>query len=245
MSRRLPVFIVCVFIILKAVTSYGYTFDSGTLRGRIIDGFGKPVSFADIEVTSNGSKHMATTDTSGNFSVTYSPGNIQLMAKKPEFVPLSYSFMVEVIDEIALDDITLWKVPPGGGLFFVGKDDYIKINETKYDSESTSKEKRFYVKGTPTKINGNTLRIIDFQTDNPLVMGKSLYRVDKNGSVGSVVFYPSMKYALHKLDDTYSRVADNVGLRISELPPGKYFYCVGEMTIRSRNGGGFFFEVSS
>ncbi|MCF6150382.1 MAG: carboxypeptidase regulatory-like domain-containing protein [Candidatus Kuenenia sp.] len=243
MLRRLPIFLLCVFIVLKAVTIYA--FETGTLRGRIIDGFGKPVSFVDIEVISNGSKYIATTDTSGNYFVTYSPGNIHFMAKKPGFVPLNYPFMIEEIDEIALDDITIWNVPSSGGLFFVGQNDYIKINEAKYDSESTSKEKRFYVKGTPTRINGYTLRIIDFQTDNPLVVGKTLYRVDKNGSVGSIVFYPSMKYVLHKLDDTYSKVADNVGLRVTELPPGKYFYCLGEMTIRSRNGYGFFFEVSS
>jgi len=243
MLKRWPVFILCVFIVVKAGISYA--FETGTLRGRIIDGFGKPVSFVDIEVISNGSKHTATTDTSGNYLVSYSPGNIHFAAKKPEYVPLSYPFVIEEIDEITLDDIILWKVPPSGGLFVVGQDDYIKINDAGYDSESSEKEKRFYVKGAPTKIKGYTLRIIDFQTDNPLVVGKTLYSVDKKGSVGSIVFYPSMKYSLNKLDDTYSKIADNVGLRVSELPPGQYFYCIGEMTIRSRNGYGFFFEVSS
>ena len=118
-------------------------------------------------------------------------------------------------------------------------------NKAEYYFESSSKERRFYVKGTPAVIKGQAMKIIDFQIDNPLVTGKTLYRVDSKNSVGSIIFYPSQKYVLNREEDSYTKIADNVGLRKVNLPPGRYFYCTGEITIRSKTGFGFFFEISS
>ncbi|OOP57316.1 MAG: hypothetical protein AYP45_03945 [Candidatus Brocadia carolinensis] len=129
--------------------------------------------------------------------------------------------------------------------FFVGESTYLEINKAEYYFESSSKERRFYVKGTPTVFKGQALRIIDFQVDSPLVIGKTLYQVDSKDSVGSIVFYPSQKYALNKEEDSYSKIADNIGMRKVTLSPGRYFYCTGEITIRSKVGNGFFFEISS
>jgi hypothetical protein len=127
----------------------------------------------------------------------------------------------------------------------VGDSDYVEINKAEYYFESSSKERRFYVKGTPAVIKGQAMKIIDFQIDNPLVTGKTLYRVDSKNSVGSIIFYPSQKYVLNREEDSYTKIADNVGLRKVNLPPGRYFYCTGEITIRSKTGFGFFFEISS
>lgn len=232
-------------IALLFVSNILYAFESGTLRGRIIDGFGKPIHFANIAAISNGSKSKTTSDQQGNFSIGYHAGNIKLSFDKEGYVPVYIPLSLDETIDLSVDDITLWKIPPKGGLFVVGSDDYIEISHAEYYSESSSKERRFYVKGSPTLIKSRDFKIIDFQTDSPLVTGKTLYSVDSKDSLGNIIFYPSQKYVLNRAEDTYSKIADNVGMRKINLPAGRYFYCTGEITIRSKAGLGFLFEVSS
>ncbi|MDR4510033.1 MAG: carboxypeptidase-like regulatory domain-containing protein [Candidatus Brocadiaceae bacterium] len=241
MFRKRCLFVLFVIFAVKPLSLHA--FETGALSGRVIDGFGEQISFADVAITSGGSISKITTDSSGNFSVFYSPGDIKLTIKKKGYVPAEQFYMIEEGNDLNLGDIVIWRIPPSGGLFVVGPDDYIKINDAEYYVENIKKEKHYYVKGSPTVIKGQDLRIIDFQTDNPLVMGKTLYRVDSGDSLGSIVFYPSQRYLFNKEDDTYVRIADNVGMRKIRLSPGRYFYCLGQITIRSRIGFGFFFEV--
>ncbi len=241
MFRKIFVSVIVVLLASKAVSA----FETGTLRGRVIDGFGKPINFANIAVVSSGSKTKTTSDATGVFSIDYNSGNLKLTFDKEGYVSLYVPLSLDEKTDISVGDITLWKIPPKGGLFVVGDGDYIGINNTEYYSEASSKERRFYIKGSPTVIKGQDIKIIDFQTDNPLVVGKTLYSVDSKGSLGSIIFYPSQKYVLNKEEDAYSKIADNVGMRKVNLPPGRYFYCTGEITIRSKIGFGFFFEISS
>ncbi|MBE7447150.1 MAG: carboxypeptidase regulatory-like domain-containing protein [Planctomycetia bacterium] len=237
---------ICVSVLaILFVSNTLHAFETGTLRGRVVDGFGKPLSFANIEALSDGSKSKTTSDTTGIFSVAYNPVNIKLTFRKEGYVPVYIPLSLDEKTDLSLDDIVLWKIPQTGGLFAVGDSDYEKINKAEFYFESSSKERRFYVKGTPTVLKGQAMKIIDFQIDNPLVIGKTLYRVDSKGSLGSILFYPSQKYVLNRAEDTYAKIADNVGLRRLNLPPGRYFYCTGEITIRSKTGFGFFFEISS
>ncbi|HHT9129399.1 MAG TPA: carboxypeptidase regulatory-like domain-containing protein [Candidatus Brocadiaceae bacterium] len=240
MLRKVYVFAIILLFASKML----YAFESGTLRGRVIDGFAKPLPFANIMAVSDGSKSETSSDSSGQFSVSYNLGNVKLTFNKQGYIPVYIPLSLDEKTDLSVGDITLWKIPPKGGLFAVGDGDYIEINNATYYSESNSKERRFYVKGSPMVIKGQKLTLIDFQTDNPLVVGKTLYSVDSKGSVGSITFYPPQKYLLNEERDTYTKIADNVGMRKVNLPPGRYFYCVGEITIRSKNGLGFFFEVS-
>ena len=241
MFRKIFVSMVVVLLTSKAVCA----FETGTLRGRIIDGFGKPINSANITVVSNGSKTKTTSDPTGVFSLSYNSGNLKLTFDKEGYVLLYVPLSLDEKTDLSVGNITLWKIPPKGGLFIVGDGDYLEINNSEYYSEASSKERRFYVKGSPTVIKGQEIRIIDFQTDNPLVVGKTLYSVDSKGSLGSIVFYPAQKYVLNKEEDTYTKIADNVGMRKIQLPPGRYFYCTGEITIRSKIGFGFYFEIAS
>lgn len=241
MMRKVSVLIIIMLFTAGVV----YAFGGGNLRGRIIDGFGNPIASANIVSVSNGLKSKATSESTGNFSLGYTSGSIKLTFSKEGYVPVQIPLTLHEEMDLSLDDITLWGVPPKGGLFVVGNNNYTEINKVEYYSESNSKERRFYVKGSPTLIKGQDFRILDFETDNPLVIGKTLYTVDSKGSVGSVIFYPSQKYALNKTGDTYAKIADNLGMRKVNLQPGRYFYCTGEITIRSKVGYGFFFEVTS
>lgn len=244
MARKLTVWVIMAMCIV-GISRGVYAFDRGTLKGRVIDGFGKPIPSATITIVSNGSKTNTLSDSNGTFSIGYSPGNIKLSFAREGYVPVYIPLSLDEGTDLSVDDITVWKIPPKGGLFIVGDGEYIEMRNAEYYSESGSKERRFYVKGNPTIVKGKNLRVIDFQTDNPLVVGKTLYRVDEKGSVGSILLYPSQKYVLNTEEDTFSKIADNVGLRKLNVPPGRYFYCTGEITIRSKNGFGFFFEISS
>ncbi len=244
MKRILMKNCVSVIVVLLALKTL-YAFEGGTLRGRVIDGFGKPIPSANIEALSNGSKSKTTSNQTGNFTVSYNPGNINLTFTREGYVSAYIPLSLDEKTDLSVDDITLWKIPPKGGLFVVDEKDYREINKAEYYFESSSKERRFYVRGSPTVIKGRDLRIVDFQVDQPLVVGKTLYRVDTKGSLGSIIFYPSQKYLLNTESDSYSKIADNVGMRKINLPPGRYFYCTGEITIRSKNGYGFFFEITS
>src|SRR3972149_3810644 len=189
MYKKICISVMVGLLAAKAVCA----FETGTLRGRLIDGFGKPINFANIAVVSNGSKTKTTSDATGVFSIDYNPGNLKLTFDKEGYVPLYVPLSLDEKTDLSVGDITLWKIPPKGGLFVVGDGDYIEINNAEYYSEASSKERCFYVKGSPTRIKGQEIKIIDFQTDNPLVVGKTLYNVDSKGSLGSIVFYPTQK----------------------------------------------------
>ncbi|MBI5308574.1 MAG: carboxypeptidase regulatory-like domain-containing protein, partial [Planctomycetes bacterium] len=195
-----------------------YAFDTGTFHGKVIDGFGKPVIAVDVVSSSDSSRSKAISDQSGNFAVSYHTGNIKITFKKDGYVPFNIPLSLDEASDLSLGDITLWKIPPKGGLFVVGSSDYAEINATEYYSESSSKERQFYVKGSPTVIKSREFKIIDFQTDSPLVTGKTLYSINSKGSMGSITFYPSQKYNLNQAGDTYSKIADNVGMRKINLP---------------------------
>ena len=178
MYKKICVSVIVVLLASKAVCA----FETGTLRGKVVDGFGKPINFTNIAVVSNGSKTKTTSDAAGVFSIEYTPGNLKLTFDKESYVPLYVPLSLDEKTDLSVGDITLWRIPPKGGLFVVGDGDYIGINNTEYYSEASSKERRFYVKGSPTMVKGQEIKIIEFQTDNPLVVGKTLYSVDSKGS---------------------------------------------------------------
>src|SRR5574341_1106193 len=109
-----------------------YAFETGTIHGRVIDGFNKPIPFANIEVVSNMAKSKTASDQAGVFSVNYDPGNIRLTFSKEGFVPVYIPLSLDEKTDLSIDDITLWKIPPKGGLFIVGENDYREINNAEY-----------------------------------------------------------------------------------------------------------------
>jgi len=133
MFRKIFVSVIVVLLASKAVSA----FETGTLRGRVIDGFAKPINFANIAVVSSGSKTKTTSDATGVFSIDYNPGNFKLTFDKEGYVSLYVPLSLDEKTDISVGDITLWKIPPKGGLFVVGDGDYIGINNTEYYSEAS------------------------------------------------------------------------------------------------------------
>ena len=74
------------------------------------------------------------------------------------------------------------------------------------------------------------------------MVGKSLYRITDNDLLGKIVF-ESGDWGVEKVGDEYSEVSNRVGLRYITLEPGKYYYCIGQLTLRSKLGFGYYFEI--
>jgi hypothetical protein len=109
------------------------------------------------------------------------------------------------------------------------------------------------VQGEPTKIEcpedafeqGNLgVMLLDYSKDAPVVVGKSLYRVTDGNLVGKIEL-KSEEWGVEKIDDEYSAVSSRVGIRYVILKPGKYYYAIGQLTLRSKLGFGFYFEIIS
>ena len=88
------------------------------------------------------------------------------------------------------------------------------------------------------------MMILDYSKEEPLVVSKKLYRVKDQNLIGNII-YESKNWSFDSVEDQYMKISNNVGLRYVDLEPGKYFYCIGEITLRSRIGYGFFFEIEA
>ncbi len=73
-------------------------------------------------------------------------------------------------------------------------------------------------------------------------MGKSLYRVTDDNVVGNIEL-KSEEWGVEKAVDEYSEVSSKVGIRYVILKPGKYCYVIGQLTLRSKLGFGYYFEI--
>jgi hypothetical protein len=88
------------------------------------------------------------------------------------------------------------------------------------------------------------MMLLDYSKDNPLVVGKKLYKLTEQDLIGSIGYKPR-EWKFDDIDDQYVKVSNNVGLRYVDLEPGKYFYCIGEITMRSSIGYGYIFEITT
>ena len=62
--------------------------------------------------------------------------------------------------------------------------------------------------------------LLDYSKDEPIVVGKTLYRIRDNNLIGEIVF-KSGDWGVEKIDDEYSEVSNRVGLRYVTLETGK------------------------
>ena len=129
-------------IVMLFATKALYAMETGTIHGKIIDGFANLSLLQMLPVASNGSKSKTTTDTTGVFSIGYNPGNIKLTFDKEGYVPLYIPLTLDENTDLSIGDLILWKIPHKGGLFIVGNDNYTEINNAEYYSEA-NKERRF------------------------------------------------------------------------------------------------------
>jgi Carboxypeptidase regulatory-like domain len=221
----------------------------GTLTGQVVDGFDKAVQ--DVEIKIKGTDFVAKTDENGQYLIKSNPGKIVISFRKKGYAKQTIPLTMYDSSTVQLPQLTFWKYPESGGVFLVRMEDYKKFEYASFNSERDDNSISFYVKGEPTKIEcpedafvkGRLgLMLLDYSKEEPIVVGKDLYRNTDNNLIGSIVF-KSGDWAVEKVDDEYSEISGRVGLRYVTLEPGKYYYCIGQLTLRSKIGFGYYFEI--
>jgi hypothetical protein len=221
----------------------------GTLTGQVVDGFDKVVK--DVDVKIKGTELAAKTDEKGQYSIGYKPGKIVVSFRKKGYARQTSSLNIHETSVVPVPRLTLWEYPESGGVFLIRMEDYKKFEYTSFNSERDDNSLSFYAKGEPTKIEcpedafvkGRLgLMLLDYSSEEPVVVGKNLYRVTDNNLIGNIVF-KSGDWAVEKVEDKYSEVSSRVGLRYITLEPGRYYYCIGQLTLRSKLGFGYYFEI--
>jgi hypothetical protein len=215
----------------------------------VVDGFDKVVK--DVEVKIKGTEFAAKTDENGQYSIGYNPGKIVVSYRKKGYARQTSSLNIRETSVVPVPELTLWKYPESGGVFLIRMEDYKKFEYASFYSERDDNSLNFHVKGEPTKIEcpedafvkGRLgLMLLDYSRDEPVVVGKDLYRVMDNNLIGKIEF-KSGDWAVEKVEDEYSEVSSRVGLRYITLEPGRYYYCIGQLTLRSKIGFGYYFEI--
>ena len=239
-------------LLLLAITLFCSTSFSrqGTMTGQVMDGFDKVVK--DVEVKIKGTEFAAKTDENGQYSIRYNSGKVVVSYRKKGYARQTSSLNIRETSPVSMPRLTFWKYPESGGVFLIRMEDYKKFEYASFNSERDDSSISFYVKGEPTKIEcpedafekGRLgLMLLDYSKEEPVVVGKNLYRVVDNNLIGKIVF-KSGDWAVEKVEDKYSEVSSRVGLRYITLEPGKYYYCIGQLTLRSKLGFGYFFEIA-
>ena len=220
------------------------------MTGQVMDGFDKAVK--DVEVKIKGTEFAAKTDENGQYSIKYNSGKVVVSYRKKGYARQTSSLNIHETSVVPVPKLTFWKYPESGGVFLIRMEDYKKIEYASFYSERDDNSISFYVKGEPTRIEcpGEAfeqgkiwMMMLDYSEDEPIVVGKDLYRVDENNLIGEIVFKTG-DWAVEKIEDEYSEVSSRVGLRYITLEPGKYYYCIGQLTLRSKLGFGYFFEIT-
>ncbi len=248
-ERILTIIILQIFILATfcpAVFS-----KQGTLTGQVVDGFDNALK--DVEIKIKGTRLATKTDENGQYSIGYYPGKVEISFGKKGYATQKFLLNIRDIKEVPMRKLSLWKLPESGGMFLVRRDDYKKIEKRNYFSKRDDNSISFYVKGDPTKIicpadsfeqGAIEMMVLDYSKESPLVVGKSLYKLEDDDLIGNII-YKSGDWVIDNIDDEYSKISNRVGLRYVKLEPGKYFYCIGEITLRSKVGYGYYLEVTT
>ena len=238
-------------LLLLAITLFSSTSFSrqGTMTGQVMDGFDKVVK--DVEVKIKGTEFAAKTDENGQYSIKYNSGKVVVSYRKKGYARQTSSLNIRETSPVSMPRLTFWKYPESGGVFLIRMEDYKKFEYASFNSERDDNSISFYAKGEPTKIEcpedafveGRLgLMLLDYSKEEPVVVGKNLYRVTDNNLIGNIVF-KSGDWAIEKVGDEYSEVSSRVGIHYITLEPGKYYYCIGQLTLRSKLGFGYYFEI--
>lgn len=232
-------FITTMFVAATWMCLSVYANTGGAIKGKVLDGFG--VALEGVSVRLKGTETITDTDANGFYKINYRLGAAEISFVKAGYTNILKTINVTEITNIDLKPVTLWKYPSEGGMYLLKKDDYLLIDKSHLLGEREGDNLKFTIKGEPAAIPWKNITILDYDEENSLVSGKDLYKVYENNILGII---GTSKFPLTTIKDQYIKVVNNVGVRIINLEPGRYFYYPGTLNTRTRKGEGYFFEVN-
>lgn len=99
--------------------------DQSALSGKVVDNFGKPLS--GVVVTIENTELSATTDKEGVYSLRYVPGAFRISFGADGHSPRTLELDIKSSEKVPLKTVELFRMPPPGGIFLIGKDDYLPL----------------------------------------------------------------------------------------------------------------------
>lgn len=109
-----------------------------TIDGKITDNFNQPIPNADVKI--EGSSIKTTTNSDGEYSINFIPGNnIKVLFSKQGYMDSEINLNISAKESFPAETVSTYKIPVENGFFIIGENDYINIPKTNVKS----KKKKF------------------------------------------------------------------------------------------------------
>lgn len=97
------------------------------IEGKVLDGFGKPVPEAIVEV--EGTNFVTQTDANGKYRISYVPGDVQVVVTKEGYAggELAASIVKEM--RVLAEPITVYEIPPAEEAFIIDDGRYVELRK--------------------------------------------------------------------------------------------------------------------
>ncbi len=202
----------------------------GTLTGRVLDNFGKPVADATIRIL--GSSIETHTDGVGRYQLRYVPGQLAVQVESTGYDPIQFPLVLSAATEYPVEDKVLLRLPPGPGVFYWDADGWTALRECsleiaeKIDPGNLWKgrqQKEIYsAAGTPSRISPNpNIVFLDHRVSARHEL--AIFRVDQQGTMVTDTQSSGFAGVLELADASPRKGTSRVSHSKHQLFPGRTF----------------------
>ena len=127
------------------------------IEGRVLNGFGKPVKDATVKV--EGTQFVTTTNSDGEYSVGYVPGNIKVSITKDGFTDTSFSVNIATEAKYPAATVIVYEVPKEHGIYLMQNEQYKPFSKG-------SVRKQNYTRGDWLGMSQSDVYFVNFDENN-------------------------------------------------------------------------------
>lgn len=108
------------------------------ITGTVKDNLGNPLE--NIQVSVKNTDFKAQTNSNGNFSLEYVPGEIYLIIEEDGYLGFQEHYVISEKSKYPLGEINLFKIPETKALFLISSEGYIPVTKSTMSSTKTKKK---------------------------------------------------------------------------------------------------------
>lgn len=131
------------------------------IEGLVLDNFGNPLEGVRVYIEKTTLE--AKTDTRGRYSIEYPPGVFTIIAEKKGYRSTTRELAVTTSMRLPAEDMMLFKLPKGEGIFVYGEPDYdyTELKKTKVkEGYNREGEYEYYPIGSPTIVRKRKIDVV-------------------------------------------------------------------------------------